>query len=415
MALPAGELWTYRVTVGEPGASLPVSFDQRRHVSQGDRPGSWMGLALRLQGTTTPARLASAWHRVVDRHGTLRTVFQQGADGLELREVPVARGEWVHHDRGDRDVRTVLREVLDELCRPLARPSFVLCRVEHEDSVSLVVASDHAHVDMWSLAVVARDLLAYVESPLGDVLPRTHPFVDHTRELRALPPAPDEVRDEWTRILHAGGDVMPRFPLPLGDVSEPRPAVVLVRDVLDAAETRRATTAARSLGVGLLAVALGAMTAATRERADAPFRAVFPVHSRHDPRWLDAVGWLITNSVLESDDADPVACHAAVKRSLRLGSWPLEDLLEPWGGMPEAPGMFALSWLDVTRLNLHVPLDVQAQYVGATLRTDGVMVWFVTNATGLHLRCRYPDTPEARTHVTGWLDDVTTRIREVAG
>ena len=107
---------------------------------------------------------------------------------------------------------------------------------------------------------------------------------------------------------------------------------------------------ARGDGVSILTTVVAAMTAVTRDLADSPLRAVFPVHSRYDARWHDSVGWFIANSVLESSDPDPQACAAAVREAVHLGSWPLDDVMRPWGGMPEAPGMFAVSWLDLRRL-----------------------------------------------------------------
>ncbi len=117
--------------------------------------------------------------------------------------------------------------------------------------------------------------------------------------------------------------------------------------------------------------------------------------------------------MLESFDPDPVACAAAVREALALGSWPLAPILAPWGGMPQAPGMFAVSWLDTRRLPVHVDPALELQYVSARIRTDGVMVWFVVNRDGLHLRCRYPDTPEARANVGRWLDGVERGLRDV--
>ena len=46
------------------------------------------------------------------------------------------------------------------------------------------------------------------------------------------------------------------------------------------------------------------------------------------------------------------------------------------------------------------------QYVSAVIHDDGVMVWFIVNDTGLHLRARYPNTAAARAHVVPWLDAV---------
>jgi hypothetical protein len=142
---------------------------------------------------------------------------------------------------------------------------------------------------------------------------------------------------------------------------------------------------------------------------------VFPVHSRYEDRWHDSVGWFITNSVLESADPDPAACAAAVREAIRLGSWPLAEILAPWGGMPEQPGMFAVSWLDMRRLPVRIDAAaLDAQYVSAGIETNGVMLWFIIDDSGVHLRCRYPDTTEARRSVGTWLDALVARMRERA-
>jgi GNAT superfamily N-acetyltransferase len=233
--------------------------------------------------------------------------------------------------------------------------------------------------------------------------------------LRDRPLAPDEVRSRWAEVLAACGEVMPRFPLPLGEVGAMQHERVEVRDVLDVDASAALAVRAREAKVSALALVVSAMTAVTRERADVPLRAVFPVHSRYDATWHDSVGWFITNAVIESTDPSPRACAEAVKEAVRLGSWPLEDVLQPWGGMPEAPGMFAISWLDLRRLPVRVDTaGLEAHYVGAAILTDGVMLWFVLDQSGLHLRCRYPDTTEARQHVGGWLDALVARLRAQA-
>ena len=57
---------------------------------------------------------------------------------------------------------------------------------------------------------------------------------------------------------------------------------------------------------------------------------------------------------------------------------------------------------------------LKAQYVGAEILTDGVMAWFILDETGLHLRCRYPDTDEARCNVGGWLDRLIAHLQATA-
>ncbi|QSE91957.1 GNAT family N-acetyltransferase [Rhodococcus pseudokoreensis] len=419
LRLPFGRLLGYDVTVGRPGRPLPVSFDQRRHVGAGDRAGSWMALSFTLSAPVPSDALAAAWLAVIARHGTLRSIFSPGEDGEpRLHEVEIFPGDWVEHPIAPgQAVNDALRDVLDHACPPYSRPSHRLCVLETAAGPTVVVAADHSHVDMWSMLVIARDLLtalAAVQDGRAPSLPPAPAFAEHTRALRDRPSAPAEVHHRWAEVLAASGDVMPRFPLSLGAATLQHERVE-VRDVLDVDDSAAFSAQARDDGVSTLALVVAAMTDVTRELAGTPLRAVFPVHSRYDATWNDSVGWFITNSVLESTDPDPRASAEAVKEAVRMGSWPLEDVLRPWGGMPEAPGMFAISWLDLRRLPVRVDATgLEAQYVGATIRTDGVMLWFILDEAGLHLRCRYPDTPEARQHVGTWLDTLVAHLQSRA-
>jgi hypothetical protein len=432
--LPFGRLMGYDVSVTDLPGSVPVSFDQRRHVSAGSRPGSWMALSFTLPGPASLDHLAQAWLAVIARHGTLTTVFTPGPDGATAAHpVSIGPGRWVEHRIGEgQAVNDAVRQVLDRACSPYERPSHRLCALTTAERTTVIIGSDHAHVDMWSVLVIARDLLATLSrlshgepahlGPAAD-------FADHTRAFVRRPTAPARVRERWAEILHASGDVMPRFPLPLDDVPlgelpldgaalGPRrlPAErVEVRDVLDQVSAEAFAAAAAKSGVSTLSLAVSAMTRVSLELAGVGLKAVFPVHSRYDETWHDSVGWFITNSVIDVHDPDPAAASAAVKEAIQLGSWPLEDLLAPWGGMPEAPGMFAISWLDLRRLPVRIDSKaLDAQYVGASIRTDQVMLWFVLDESGLHLRCRYPDTDAARLNVGQWLDALLARLRSIA-
>jgi hypothetical protein len=382
-----------------------------------------MAVAFKLPGEVSRDDLARAWVALVARHGTLHSAFvARPPRGLRLHDLPLGPGGWVDHPRRQGvPVRDLLREVLDEACAPYARPSHRLCLVEQRDGPpSVVIGADHSHVDAWSLLVLVRDLTTCLDDVVagrdpGATLPPAPPFSEHTAELEARPAVPQEVVLRWREILEAGGGVMPRFPLDLGDLSKPRTAVVEVHDVLDSDELVRFEAVARERGVGMLALALSETASAFADNAGVALRAIFPMHSRHEERWHGSVGWFITNSVIEIADPDPRACHAAVKEAIRLASHPLAPIMEEYGGMPMAPGHFAISWLDNRRLPVSVPDGLEPQHVSAVIRTDGVMIWFVINATGMHLRCRYPGTPQARRSVGDWLDWLRDGIRMSLG
>ncbi|MED6045689.1 condensation domain-containing protein [Kocuria sp. AG109] len=426
LRLPFGRLMGYDVAVSAPGRQLPISFDQQRHVGAGERPGSWMALTFTLPGPVPRERLSDAWLAVIARHQTLRTVFLPGepGEGPHLHVVEVGPGAWREHEIAPgQEVNAALGEVFDAACTPYARPSHRLCVVETAAGPTVAIAADHAHVDMWSMLVILRDFLAALRDAeaSASAAARTGPrpavlgFPEHTAALERMPPAPPEIAQRWAEILGHANQSMPRFPLPLGDPRH-QPERVEVREILDVAGLAAYAAHAREAGVSSLAQTVSVMTRITRELAGIPLRAVFPVHSRYDETWHDSVGWFITNSVLESPDPEPAACAAAVKEAVRLGSWPLRPILAPWGGMPETPGMFAISWLDLRRLPVQVEnaASLEAQYVSAAIRTDGVMIWFILSEDGAHLRCRYPDSPQARESVGGWLDALVAGMQELA-
>ncbi|MBB3115898.1 hypothetical protein [Corynebacterium bovis] len=363
----------------------------------------------------------------------------------------------------------MLRGIFDTACEPFARPSHALCLVEHPPAAgaapaatgtphdadaptdapaparsTVVVGMDHSHTDAWSLRVLLRDLAVLLHDPEAP-LPPAPSFTEHTRDLRTRPPAPEEVHARWRHILDVGDGGMPVFPLDLGlDAAPGEPGepdagsgadrgddVVDIHRILDPAGVTALEAAARAAGVRPIALAVSAMTAVTQRMSGQPLRAVFPVHSRRGPdsdpsRWQNSVGWFITNSVLECTSTDPAECADAVRAAVRLGGHPLAPILDPsgedpCGGMPNTRGMFALSWLDNRRLPVAVPasadvdgVTADAQHVSADVRTDGVMVWFVLDDTGLTLRCRYPDTPTARRTAGAWTLAVCDAVADAA-
>ncbi len=417
--LPSGSLLSYAVTAGAHRGTLPISFDQRRHVSAGQRPGSWMAVAFTIRVGTTTDDLAKAWHAVVARHGTLRTVFATSANGLVLHEVAIEPGQWSEHDTTGRTAHEVVREIFDRECRSFSRPAhrLVVAGLDGE-APRVVIGLDHAHTDAWSLMVLVRDLLGALENLrdgrdlFADPV-AVEPFAAHTAALEAMDPAPPEVTSRWAQIIDAGGGVMPTFALPLGDVATPKPEVVQVRDLFDADDLGRFEAVVAEHRLRMFTAAVSVLTRVERAMSGQPLRAVLPVHSRHEQRWHSSVGWFITNAVIECDDPSPVACAAAIKEAIGLGSYPLAPIMSAYGGMPAGPGMFAISWLDNRRLPVTIDPAAAPQHISAVIETDGVMIWFVVNATGLHLRCRYPDTPLAGKSVNAWLDAVCSGVRDV--
>ncbi len=427
--LPQGALATCTLAVEEAaaGSLLPISFDQRMHVGAGDRPGTWMAVSFELPGPATRQELGAAWLRLIRRHQTLRTVFRTPSDyhgdaQLTLHQIhePLSV-RWQEHPSTAEGTRATLKTVLDRACSPLGTPSHRLCVIHPEDtsqSPTVVLAADHSHVDAWSLPVLAHDFLealVLVKSPASDdPVAQAASFAEHTRALAEAASAPQTIHQRWQEIVSAGHGTMPTFPLPLGQL-QPTPAeAVTTRAVLDAQQLRDLEDHAQDVGHRPFTMVISSMTQACSELAGSPLRAVLPVHSRTEPRWQEAVGWFITNSVVESSNPDLAMCRAAVREALQLGSHALEPIMRPYGGMPVPPGMFMISYLDYRRLPAALPQSLNPQHISASAPTNGVQVWCVVTDSGLHIRARYPDTPRAQESVETWLAAVIGHLQKLA-
>ncbi|WP_010143084.1 hypothetical protein [Citricoccus sp. CH26A] len=214
LRLPFGPLLSYDLAVSPAEDTLPVSFDQARHVGGGDRTGSWMALAFSLPAPVPRDHLAAAWRAVVTAHGTLRTVFVRGDDGAPtLHEAGIGPGTWVRHEVAPgQAMQDALRAVLDAGCTPFARPSHRFCVIETADGPAIVVGADHAHVDMWSLLVIARDLLAALDrlrEGLDPGLAGVPAFAEHSRCLLERPGAPPRSTAAGRRSSRPGAGPCP--------------------------------------------------------------------------------------------------------------------------------------------------------------------------------------------------------------
>ncbi|MDO5634562.1 MAG: peptide synthetase [Micrococcus sp.] len=430
LRLPFGPLSSYAVTVGEPGEAWELSADQARHIGEGPRAGSWMALAFTWPTPVDPQRLADAWQATVARHPTLRTVTDVDDDGATiLRTVPVLGGQWTRHTVATgQSPQEAVREILDAACSPEQRPAHRLCTIDTMDGTTVVLGIDHSHVDMWSFMVILQELWTRLEtspttsssptadtaaalSRLGEEAPG---FEQHTRERRCLPHAAPATRQRWHAILDQHEGHFPVFPLPLG-TQEPVVERVVLRTVLGVEDSAALRERARARKVSALSLVVAAMTEATAMLSDRPFAALFPIHTRHAQRWHASVGWFTLNSLLAPASAAPEDAAAAIREAIALGQERVEDIEHADGGQLAVPGLFAVSWLDLRRLPVQVDTHaVSAELISARIHTDGVMLWFISDASGLHLRCRFPDTAAARESVTRWLDEVVTRTRRMA-
>jgi amino acid adenylation domain-containing protein len=183
-----------------------------------------------LRGPIDVARFETAWQRLTDRHGVLRTSFhwEEAHKPLQVvhRQVRAAFTflDWTEVPAAEQPGR--LAALLDDDRRrgfgltsaPLLRTTLV--RHRHDDH-ALILSFHHLLLDGWSVQVLRRELALLYERP-DDELDAVRPFAAYIGWLQERDPAVAEAF--WRREL-AGIDAPTPLPLarraPVGPMGDP--------------------------------------------------------------------------------------------------------------------------------------------------------------------------------------------------
>ncbi len=155
------------VSAGESSGEHPLSYSQRSLWFL-DRlaPGSVAYViagAARLLGDCDPVALGRAFQALLDRHAALRTTFVDGPEGPRQKIQPRAEVAFLRLDASGRTEEEARSRLEQELFRPfdlergpLLR-AFLLERGSEGGSL-LGLAVHHIAADLWSIAVLVREL-----------------------------------------------------------------------------------------------------------------------------------------------------------------------------------------------------------------------------------------------------------------
>lgn len=417
-----------------------VSFAHEAHLrycAEGGRE-AWLGCAFDIAGALDVPAFRSALTSWIDRHELLRShtsllpgfgdTSQGGgaaADSAIRRQtVPVGGihvGAVSHGYVTDAEANAAhLQQLFDEYASPFHWPSYVFATVEsaEHDSFTVYFGADHSIIDGYSIVLIAHEVSALYREARGhgpaDLVPvgsyvdfgsaERSAEVDHGTEQSA--------RDVWRQVFDETG--MPGFPLDIGPRSD-GPQRGMSEWLLGAEESADFAAACRRAGVGFFAGVLASLgIAGTRVGAGGRFRAVTPVHTRDDPKWLAALGWFVGlfPIVFDVDHGEPAAfesvarnAQASLNHGRPAGAVPL-DRIGGTLGVPIRPE-FVVSYMDVR----FVPRadewqEWRAQALRSRQYTHDVHVWINRTPHGLNLAIRYPNNDTAVAHVTRWVSEL---------
>ncbi len=413
-------------------SDVPPTFHQRLHVASTVAKGSWRAVAFELPGRVD----VTAWSRAVAafmaRHDALRSELLIGRDAQitsRLQYDPELRVRVEVHDLTGppQERRELLGALLADGCRPTAWPASWFGVVERGDSSTFIAAFDRSLVDDTSLWVALRDLhSAYlaqlrpraVRAPLPHVGSHLDAAVE--RETSALDLDSIAV-SYWHDCLGRFDDSLPRSGFPTGLYPDEQARSVVSEHPLLA--PGQLSWLAASLGSGASAQEmLLAAAAVAQQRAGhaSGLTTLLSVAGRHHPEWAEAMGWFAMEVPLEIEAAGTLretlsraslamvlaesmsrlSPGAVLARAPRPVHWPHGDLnTVTWSDHRQMPGYDLAELTSATAL---------APEQGA----DDVQLEFVRDRTGVRVRCRRPDTPQAHQALERWLGELLSLLRE---
>jgi amino acid adenylation domain-containing protein len=274
--------------------------------------------AAHLRSDVGTEDLRRAFQVLVDRHPMLRATFAQGPDGPVQRVSPAAAAAFVEEDASGWSEEELRRRLREEAFRPfdLERgPVFRAALFTRGAERLLAVAVHHIVADLWSLAVLVRELGVLARDG-GAALPPLEltPF-DYARWQERFLAGPDGERlwEHWRRRL-AG---VPPLELP---TDRPRPAVPSFRgrgrgERLDPELAAAVRELARSQGCTLFMVLLAAwQTLLARASGQDDFAVGAPTSGRPSERLAGLVGYFVQPVALRADlSGDPPVTEALAR------------------------------------------------------------------------------------------------------
>ncbi|WP_238423485.1 condensation domain-containing protein [Gordonia sp. 'Campus'] len=430
-----GELlsWAVQTSAAPRPSPVPPSFNQAVHLAAAGEASTWLAAAFTVDGRVDRAALGLAYRALIDRHGTLRSSFAVGTEGVERsvhdpRHLEL-RAQTIVDSSCGTEIRDRLREALDAACHPFGPSAYLLAAIDRDHTSTIICGFDHCHVDAYSISIVIDDLHRLYDgfrrrpgSFDSAELPMTGDFVDFCdAESQAAPIGPGDPRMRgWLRFFDDRDGALPTFPLDLGvAVGEIAPQASEVRTLLGPAATARFDDLCRRNGSSLFGGTLAAMADAVRRCGGGPELALlFPMHTRRDEQWRNAVGWFTTNAPLRVvSTGDLVETIRRVgpdlRRAVRLGEVPVPQVIAAMSGLRhDRADIFMVSYVDYRLLpgaRRHAAID--AHHISNATTADDAQFWISRTDQGLAIRTRHPDTLTAHRTIRGFVDEVVQTLR----
>lgn len=474
--LPDGAvtLWTPSTGLDHHGwqrDNRPLSYDQCALIRRCSTPSShphvsWIGAAFTISDSLDPATLNECLSLWMSRHEALLSAPDVAGDhypplavgrltyrGRNLHMTPNLlpgnRSETSPAARSRQTTADMITKAFDTRLSPTCWPQCLVVTIDpapppdsptrvgnrDDGEFTVVFAADHMVMDAYSIMLSINEITHIyhqVAMGLSIELPPVGSHADFSvtdRSTGEVLTVDHPAVDRWRAFHNHSRDDRPFLPnalAPRSDRTRSRPSVPRQRGIseylITEAETDAFACAAKEYGHSSLVAIFAALAMAYQQVAGTDqLRFTMPMHTRHDPRFTESVGWYVGLAPVEIDlgrtqtflDALEVTAQA-IESARDLPRYPYHRVAE-LSGLTEDPRLVA-SYLDFRR----VPgADMWEQSGAHALRGSSwsqheVYLWIIRAPAGLSLSARYPGYDFAERIVLDFTSAYASVMRNVA-
>ena len=409
-----------------PVSPVPASYQQAQHlrrycdhVARGLDMSRLMIFTWDMAGQCDIRAMTYTINAHLRRHDTYRNWFEC-TDGEnivrhtmdnpgDIKVVPVKHGDMTTAE---------LREHI-LAPHPLEWDCWAFGVIQEADHFVFYASIAHLCVDPMVLGVLFGEIhmmygaLVAGAPPLP--LPEVGSYDDYCVRQReytsALTADSPEVR-EWIEFAEHNGGSLPRFPLPLGDLSIPTDGELITVTLLDGEQTKRFESALMDVGARFSGGVFACAAIAEHELTGAEtFYGITPIDTRSTPEELTTTGWftgLLPVTIHTAATSFSDAAHAAQTsfdsriQLARVLYDRVVELAPPELGLGRPqPGNLVMSYLDASIAPLSTvansPLDFRIHHEGRV--SHQVSVWVNRLVHETTITVLFPNNPVARESV----------------
>ena len=317
---------------------------------------------------------------------------------------------------------------------PLQWDCFLFGVIQSADHFTFYASIGHLRVDLMIVGVLFAEIhMMYSALVRGGVparLPEVGSYDDYCaqqrRDTSALTLDSPSIR-AWIEFAENSGGTLPRFPLPLGNLSVPCAGDLLNVTLMDEQQTRRFDSACVTAGARFSGGVFGCAALTEHELTGAETISILTTtDTRRTPTELATTGWFtglvpITVPVAATSFGDTArAAQTSFDSGTDLANVPFDRVLElappEWMLRRPRPGNFVMSFLDASIAPLSAVTSSELDF---RIYDDGrvshqVSMWVCKFRNETRVTVLFPNNPVARESVTRYVAAMKSVYARVA-